>query len=104
MHGSQLYNTFCSYLKTLLGPFNEIVNKYVNKLKPLADGTTIVPMKIHFGELALEVISKVYESKVVFVGVNVYRVYIQVNRWHLGQTLPSSCMHMGKKFNQNWQK
>ena len=49
----------CSYLKTLLEPFNEIANRFIGNLDPLADGRTDVPMKIKFGEFTLEVISKV---------------------------------------------
>ena len=48
-----------SYLKTLLEPFNEIANRFIDNLDPLADGRTDVPMKIKFGEFTLEVISKV---------------------------------------------
>lgn len=48
-----------SYLKTLLKPFNEIANEFLDKLKPLADGETKVPMKTHLGEFSLDVISKV---------------------------------------------
>ena len=48
-----------SYLKTLLKPFNEITNEFLDELKPLADGETKVPMKTHLGEFSLDVISKV---------------------------------------------
>ena len=48
-----------SYLKTLMEPFNEVVDKFLDKLKPLADGATAVPMKTKFSELTLKVISKV---------------------------------------------
>lgn len=48
-----------SYLKTLLTPFNEILTKFLDQLKPLAGGSTIVPMKVHFGEFTQDVISKV---------------------------------------------
>lgn len=51
-----------SYLKTLLDPFNDMVNKFLDQIKPLADGTT-VPMKRHFGEFTLSVISKVSGSQ-----------------------------------------
>ena len=49
----------------MLEPFNEIANKFVNNLKPLADETMAVPMKVKFGEFALEVISKVYKGYIV---------------------------------------
>ena len=49
----------CSYLKTLLDPFNEMVNRFLDQIKPLADGEEAVPMKHHFGELTLNIISKV---------------------------------------------
>ena len=48
-----------SYLKTLLKPFNEITNEFLDELKSLADGETKVPMKTHLGEFSLDVISKV---------------------------------------------
>ena len=44
----------------LLKPFNEIVVKFLEQIKPLADGKTEVLMKVHFGEMTLNVISKVY--------------------------------------------
>ena len=44
----------------LLEPFNEIANRFIGNLDPLADGKTDVPMKIKFGEFTLEVISKVW--------------------------------------------
>ena len=50
---------FHSYLKTLLVPFNEVTSKFIEKLRPLADGATKVPMKLRFGEFTLDVISKV---------------------------------------------
>jgi hypothetical protein len=48
-----------SHLKTLLVPFNEVTSKFIEQLKPLADGATRVPMKLRFGECTLDVISKV---------------------------------------------
>ena len=61
MYNTNYYNryTFCSYLKTLLDPFNEMVEKFLDNIKPLADGKTVVPMKRHFGEFTMNVISKV---------------------------------------------
>lgn len=49
-----------SYLRTLLGPLNELADRLVEKLKALADGTTSVPMRLQFGEFTLNVISKVH--------------------------------------------
>ena len=51
-----------SYLKTLLIPFNEIVKNFLDQIQPLADGSTTVPMKVHFGEFTQDVISKVRET------------------------------------------
>ena len=39
--------------------FGECVDKFLDKLKPLADGRTQVPMKKHIHNAALDVISKV---------------------------------------------
>ena len=49
----------CSYLQTLLEPFNEKANEFINNLRPMADGKTRVPMKTQFGTYTLETISKV---------------------------------------------
>ena len=46
-------------MKTLLVPFNKETHKFIEQLKPLADGMTQVPMKLHFGDFVLSVISKV---------------------------------------------
>ena len=51
-----------SYLKTLLVPFNEMVKKFLDQLQPLANGSTTVPMKVHFGEFTQDVISKVRQA------------------------------------------
>ena len=48
-----------SYLKTLLIPFNEMVEKFLDQIQPLADGSTTVPIMVHFGEFTQDVISKV---------------------------------------------
>ena len=53
-----------SYLRTLLGPFNEEANKFIEQLKPLADGVAKVPMKVCFVDYLLNVISKVSHSVV----------------------------------------
>lgn len=42
----------------MLEPFNEMVNKFLDRIKPMADGATAVLMNVHFKELALDVISK----------------------------------------------
>ena len=58
-----------SFLKTLLAPFNEETNKFIEQLKPLADGATEVPMKLHFGDFVLNVISKVIKINHAMHGV-----------------------------------
>lgn len=50
----------CSYLKSLVPSFNECVDQFLARLRPLADGKTQVSMSDHFANLALEVIGKVY--------------------------------------------
>ena len=55
----RLFALLLSYLKTLIGPFNKMVNAFLDQIKPLADGEKSVPMKRHFGELALNIVSKV---------------------------------------------
>ena len=40
-------------------PFSEIVSKFIDQLKPLADGKSEIPMKVKFGEFTLDVISQV---------------------------------------------
>ena len=54
-----------SYLKTLLIPFNEMVEKFLDRMQPLANGSTIVPMKVHFGEFTQDVISKVRQLQLL---------------------------------------
>ena len=39
--------------------FNEITNKFLDQLKPFADGASRVPIKLQFGEFVLDVLSKV---------------------------------------------
>lgn len=56
--GMRWYDPF-SYLRTLLVPFNEITNKFLDQLKPFADGASRVPIKLQFGEFVLDVLSKV---------------------------------------------
>ena len=48
-----------SSLKELLPKFNECVNAFLDGLRPLADGKTVVDMMEAFHEVALDVISKV---------------------------------------------
>ena len=48
-----------SNLKTLLDPFNELASRFIEELRPKANGVETVPMKIKFGEFTLNVISKV---------------------------------------------
>jgi len=43
--------------------FNECVDRFLARLRPLADGKTQVPMKIEFTDLTLDVISKVGYTK-----------------------------------------
>jgi len=39
--------------------FSECADKIIERLRPLADGKTTVPMKEHLAEVTLDVISKV---------------------------------------------
>ena len=39
--------------------FNECADKFIEGLRPLADGETTVPMKEHLAEVTLDVIGKV---------------------------------------------
>ena len=68
-----------SYLKTLLDPFNEIVNAFIEELRPTADGVETVLMKIKFGEFTLNVMSKVSLFLCLFffksLPINVKSVY-----------------------------
>ena len=54
-----------SCLKTLLDPFNETVDRFIDRLQPLADGKTPISMSIKFNEFTLEVISKVIKHKAI---------------------------------------
>ena len=56
--GSNIFFHYSS-LKERLPIFNKCVNTFLEKLRPLADGKTEVPMKEAFHEVALDVISKV---------------------------------------------
>ena len=44
-----------------------MTNKFIEQLKPLANGTTRVPMKLHFRDLILNVISKVIMNAKGFI-------------------------------------
>ena len=48
-----------SYLKGLIPGFNKCVDKFLQKLDPLADGKTRVPLVARFSEVSLDVLSKV---------------------------------------------
>jgi len=48
-----------SYLKGLVPSFNECVDRFLERLRPLADGKTEVPMMEEFATLTLDVICKV---------------------------------------------
>ena len=48
-----------SYLKGLVPDFNTLVDDFLEKLKPLADGQTVVPLKDHIRKFSLSVLSKV---------------------------------------------
>ena len=48
-----------SYLRGLVPSFNECVDMFLERLRPLADGKTEVPMKEEFASLTLNIISKV---------------------------------------------
>ncbi len=61
----------CSYLKGLVPSFNSLVDDFLEKLKPLADGKTVVPLKDHIQSFVLEVVSKV--SKVYNLPARVVR-------------------------------
>lgn len=83
MYAAGTFLIYHSHLKTLLEPLNELVDRLVDKLKILADGTTSVPMRLQFGEFTLNVISKVHA----------YALYgvVYCERFN---HIPSSCMCM----------
>ena len=53
------HSSLYSYLKSLVPSFNECADKFLEGLRPLADGKTTVPMKEHLAEVTQDVISKV---------------------------------------------
>ena len=57
--GNLSHSSLYSYLKSLVPSFNECADKFIQGLRPLADGKTTVPMKEHLAEVTLDVISKV---------------------------------------------
>lgn len=48
-----------SFLKSLVPKFNSLVDDSLEKLKPLADGKTIVPLSNHIRDFVLNVVSEV---------------------------------------------
>lgn len=52
-------NRYCRYLKTLVKDFNSLTDAFLDKLKPLADGRSVVPMADHVRDFTVDVISKV---------------------------------------------
>ena len=52
-------NFIHSYLKELIPTFNSIVDDHLQRLKPLADGETLVPMKDHICSFSLDIVCKV---------------------------------------------
>ena len=48
-----------SYLKGLIPIFNECVDQFLERLRPLADGKTQVPMKEEFAAVTMDIICKV---------------------------------------------
>ena len=49
----------CSYIKGLAPKFNMLVDDFLKKLKPLANGQTEVPLKDHIHGFVLTVVSEV---------------------------------------------
>ena len=56
-----------SYLKGLIPSFNECVDQFLERLRPLADGKTEVPMMEEFGTLTLDILSKVCVCVLIYV-------------------------------------
>jgi len=54
-----------SYLKSLVPTFNEYVGKLVEKLRPLADGRTQVPMKKELSMLIVSAVGKVMHMSIL---------------------------------------
>ena len=53
------HSSLYSYLKSLVPSFNECADKFIQGLRPLADGKTTVPMKEHLAQVTEDAISKV---------------------------------------------
>ena len=51
--------SFCRYLKSLVTTFNESTSSIIEKLRPLADGKSVVPLTKYIQLLTFDVISKV---------------------------------------------
>jgi hypothetical protein len=49
----------CSPINALVGGYNSLVDEFLAKLKPLADGKTLVPMAAHVSEFVFIADSKV---------------------------------------------
>lgn len=48
----------CRFLTNLTSEFSKCVDTFIDSLKPLADGHTVVDLKEHFDDLTLDVVSK----------------------------------------------
>jgi len=53
------HSSLYRYLKSLVPSFNECADKFIQGLRPLADGKTTVPMKEHLAQVTEDAISKV---------------------------------------------
>ena len=67
-----------SHLKGLLPKFCKSVDLFLDKLTPLADGRTKVPMKTHMRDAMLDVISKVGGGAALFHDIVALRISPQV--------------------------
>lgn len=75
-----------SYLKTLTATFNEMTNTTLDEMKPLADGTTVVPLKKYIMQLMQDIISKVsvFDSTGIVLRMSVcYHTIQYIDRWPL---------------------
>ena len=73
-HANMWQSSLYSYLKGLVPSFNEGADKFIEGLRPLADGKTTVPMKEHLAEVTQDVISKVQGlwNKLPCIGYSLY--------------------------------
>ena len=53
------HSSLHSYLKSLVPSFNECADKFIEGLRPLADGKTMVPIKEHLAKVTQDAIGKV---------------------------------------------